>query len=132
MSVLTAILGLILILVVLGDAFETIVFPRRVTRRIRLARLFYRYTWRLWSACVYSMSPGRRQETYLSFYGPLSLLVLLALWATGLIVGFALVLWPSGTITKAGHSDIWQTSAWGRVSSFRKVDRTGPSAEKHF
>ena len=36
MSILSAVLGIILILVVLGDAFETIIFPRRVTRRIRM------------------------------------------------------------------------------------------------
>ncbi len=32
---------MVLILLVAQDAFETIVLPRRVTRRIRLAPLFY-------------------------------------------------------------------------------------------
>ncbi|HYB21006.1 MAG TPA: two pore domain potassium channel family protein, partial [Thermodesulfobacteriota bacterium] len=73
MSTLSAILGMALILIILGDAFETIVLPRRVTRRVRLARLFFRYTWRPWLAMVRSLSSGKRQETYLSFYGPLSL-----------------------------------------------------------
>ncbi len=97
MSTLSAILGVALILIVLGDAFETIILPRRVTRRIRLARLFFRYTWRPWSALVGSMSSGKRQETYLSFYGPLSLLLLMMLWATGLIVGFAFLFWANGS-----------------------------------
>jgi hypothetical protein len=30
----------------LWDAFEVIVLPRRVTRRFRFARFFYRFTWR--------------------------------------------------------------------------------------
>jgi hypothetical protein len=30
----------------LFDAFETIVVPRRVSRRFRLARLFYWLTWK--------------------------------------------------------------------------------------
>ena len=36
---LWAIVGVVLIGVVLLDAFETIVLPRRVARRLRLARL---------------------------------------------------------------------------------------------
>lgn len=97
MEILPAILGIVLILVVLGDAFETIVLPRRVTRRIRLARLFFRYTWLPWSALLRWISSGKRRETYLSFYGPLSLLLLLMVWATGLIFGFALLHWANGS-----------------------------------
>lgn len=100
MSILLVGLGVAIILVVLGDAFETIVLPRRVTRPVSLARLFYQYTWLSWSVAVRSLSSGKRQETYLSFYGPLSLLLLLILWATGLIIGFALLLWASGSPIK--------------------------------
>ena len=97
MAILSALLGIALILVVLGDAFETIILPRRVTRQVSFARLFYRSTWLAWSRTVCSIFSGKRQETYLSFYGPLSLLVLLILWATGLVIGFALVHWASGS-----------------------------------
>ena len=100
MSILLAGLGVAIILIVLGDAFETIVLPRRVTRPVSLARLFYQYTWLSWSVAVRSIYSGKRQETYLSFYGPLSLLLLLILWATGLIIGFALLLWASGSAIK--------------------------------
>jgi hypothetical protein len=100
MSLFSAVLGIALILIVLGDAFETIVLSRRVTRRVRLARLFYKYTWRPWSALVLSIFSRRRQETYLGFYAPLSLLLLLILWATGLIIGFGLLHWASGSTIK--------------------------------
>ena len=100
MSLLSAVLGIALILIVLGDAFETIVLSRRVTRRVRLARLFYKYTWRPWSALVRSIFSRKRQETYLGFYAPLSLLLLLILWATGLIIGFGLLHWASGSTIK--------------------------------
>jgi hypothetical protein len=76
MEILSAIFGVVLILVVLGDAFDTIVLPRRVIRRIRLARLFFRYTWLSWSAWLRWISAEKRRETYLSFYGPLSLILL--------------------------------------------------------
>ncbi len=96
MSILALILGVALILIVLGDAFETVVFPRRVTRRIRLARLFYRTLWRLWTSAVRVLSSGKRQETLLSYFGPLSLPLLLGFWAGVLIFGFALLYWGFG------------------------------------
>ena len=100
MSIVAAVIGIAILIIVLGDAFETIVLPRRVTRRIRLARLFYRCTWLPWSALARSSATGKRQEALLSFYGPLSLLLLLILWATGLVVGFGLLHWASGSAIK--------------------------------
>ncbi|HEX2714451.1 MAG TPA: potassium channel family protein [Candidatus Acidoferrales bacterium] len=95
MGVLIGILGVALLFIVLWDAFETIILPRRVTRRVRLTRMFYRSTWRPWSTVARLMPAGKRRETYLSFFGPLSLLLLLAVWATGLVVGFALLQWSA-------------------------------------
>src|SRR5689334_7868866 len=84
-------IGVILVLAVLWDAFETIILPRRVTRRFRLTRAFYRSTWLPWSALVGKVRSKHRRETLLGFYGPLSLLALLSLWAVGLIIGFAFI-----------------------------------------
>ena len=93
MEAARAIFGSVLIFIVLWDAFETIILPRRVTSRIRLARLFYRYTWLAYSAVISKFLPSKRQESLLSFYGPLSLLGLVGLWAGGLILGFAFLFW---------------------------------------
>ncbi|MGZ3567407.1 MAG: potassium channel family protein [Thermodesulfobacteriota bacterium] len=106
MAILIGTMGVALILIVLGDAFETIVLPRRVTRPMSLARLFYRYTWLSWSAAVRSIFSNKRQEGILSWYGPLSLLLLLILWATCLVIGFGLVHWASGSIIKAQYGGI--------------------------
>jgi hypothetical protein len=89
--------GALLLLVVLWDAFETIVLPRRVMRRLRLTRLFYRSTWRPFRALGRLRQAGASRENFLSVYGPLSLLLLLGLWAAGLVVGFALLHWGFGT-----------------------------------
>jgi hypothetical protein len=91
MTLLAGMSGLLLIAVIVWDAFEAIVLPRRIARRLRLTRLFYRGTWRIWSAMLRRLLSPKRQETYLSFYGPLSLLLLLTVWAAGMIVGFALL-----------------------------------------
>jgi len=86
-----------LIGIVLWDAFEAIVLPRRVTRRWQLARLFYRLTWTLWSAVARRIASRGRRESYLGIYGPLSLLLLLALWAASLVFGFGTLHWSLGT-----------------------------------
>src|SRR5919201_2974645 len=103
---LWALVGGVLIWVVLLDAFETIVLPRRVARRLRLARLVFRATWQLWSSPARGhWRSGDRRETYLSFYGPCALLLLIAVWVTGLIAGFALLLWGLDTQLVAAGGD---------------------------
>ena len=107
MAMIAALLGTAVIAVVLWEAFETIVLPRRVTRKVRLTRLFYRCTWRPWLALAQVVASGRRQETLLSFFGPLSLLFLLSLWAVGLITGFTLLFWSTGSqLNTIGNSGI--------------------------
>jgi hypothetical protein len=97
--ILVTVMGIIMIAAVLWEGFETIVLPRRVTRRFRLTRFFYRISWLFYAQLVTSISPKRRQETLLSFFGPLSLLHLLAIWAAFLITGFALIHWSIGATT---------------------------------
>ncbi len=92
-KILAAVSGLILLIAILRDSFETIVLPRRVTRRFRLSRWFYLSTWMLWSTVARKIRPGNRRENYLSYYGPLSLLLLLVAWALVLILAYALFQW---------------------------------------
>ena len=89
--------GLILIFTVLWDSFQTIVLPRRVVSRLSLARLFYRLVWAPWSAIARGLHSTHRRENFLSYFGPLSQILLLGLWAAGLIVGFALLQWAGGS-----------------------------------
>jgi ion channel len=89
--------GVALFLIVIWDAFESIILPRRVTRRFRLARLFYRNTWRSWKFAVRFVPSKKSRETLLSFYGPISLLFLIAVWAVGLVLGFGLMQYGAGS-----------------------------------
>lgn len=97
MNIVAGIIGIILIFIILQDAFETIVLPRRVSRRIRLTRLFYIASWRIWSFIAKKIHSDDRREYYLSYYGPLSLLILLVIWAICLIFGFALLQFALGS-----------------------------------
>jgi hypothetical protein len=96
MHLLAALVGVLLVFVVLRDAFETIILPRRVSGRLRVSKIFYFLTWQPWAAIGRRMLTGDRRESYLSTYGPISLLVLIGLWGVILITGFAFLLWASG------------------------------------
>jgi ABC-type multidrug transport system fused ATPase/permease subunit len=97
MFVLMGFIGVLLMVVVLWDVFETIVLPRRVTRRFRLTRAFYRSIWKPWSVIARGIHKSKRRETFLGIFGPLSLLMLLVVWAVTLVFGFALLLWAFGS-----------------------------------
>jgi len=90
-------IGLALIALVLWDAFETVVLPRTVTRRLSLARVYFRGTWRLWTRLASAFRSDRRRERFLAIYGPVSLLGLLAVWAVSLIGGFGALHWSAGS-----------------------------------
>ena len=91
-----AVAGL-LILVILWDAFQTIVLSRRVSRKFRPTRTFYRLLWTPWRAAAKRLRQGNRRENLLTVFGPLSLILLIALWALGLIVSFGLLHWGLGS-----------------------------------
>ncbi|WPB55836.1 potassium channel family protein [Xylophilus sp. GOD-11R] len=85
--------GSILVLLTLMDAFEVVLLPRTVRRRMKINRYFFRLTWLGWAWLGLRLKPGRRREDFLAVYGPLSMVALFGLWATCLIVGFGLVQW---------------------------------------
>jgi hypothetical protein len=95
--ILPAIAGLFVIVTVLWDAFETIVLPRRVARWFRLTRIFYISTWTPYRAVGRRIRSRRQRETFLSFFGPMSLLLLFVLWAAALIFGFGLLYYAAAT-----------------------------------
>ncbi len=106
-----AILGVALLAVILWDVFETIILPRRVTRRFRLARMFYRWTWQPWRmvACMLTHRKNLR-ESFLSYFGPLSLLALFVVWAVGLIFGFTILQYSAGSAINLApnqHPGFW-------------------------
>ena len=79
------------------DAFQTIILPRRPTGRLRLTRLFYIATWKPWVWVTERLPSRRVREQVYSVFGPVSLLMLLMLWAVLLTVGFGLILFAMGS-----------------------------------
>jgi Ion channel len=98
MRLAIGIVGVLLVIAVLWDTFETIVLPRSVTRRVRLTRLFYTTFWRFYSGTACRLFKAERRANLMNAFGPLSLLLLISLWATLLITGFALIQFGAGTM----------------------------------
>lgn len=100
MSVLVGLLGAVIVVGTLVELFETIVLPRRVTRRFRMVRLLYRGlrvpAYRLGQAFP------RRREAILAVFGPLALTVVLVSWVASIIAGFAFLQWSIGSDLSTG------------------------------
>jgi len=135
MRIVAFVVGVLCVLIVLLDAFQTIILPRRATGRFRLTRIFYIATWRPWSYLSQRLCVPRKRETAFSFYGPLSLILLLVVWATVMVVGFASIFFALGspfadaahqsgfrsdlyvsgtTIFTLGLGDVTPLDAWAR------------------
>ncbi len=136
MRILALVAGVACLFIVLLDAFQTIILPRRASGRFRLTRIFYVVTWRPWTFLARQLRNPRKRETAFSFYGPLSLILLLIVWAGAMVIGFGLIYYALGspfadathhagfesdlyvsgtTIFTLGLGDVTPQSAWARA-----------------
>jgi len=111
------IVGIALVFVILWEAFETLVLPRRVSRRLRFTRGYYRVLWGTWTRVGPRRSSPRR-EVYLSIFAPLSLLMLLGFWVIGVVLGFALIQWGLNTPLAPVGSAPFGTQLYLSATSF--------------
>jgi hypothetical protein len=105
MRVVGVLLSIFVLVLILVDAFESIVLPRRVTRPYRFARMFFRSTWRLWRALGTPIRSNAYRESFYSFYGPLFLLMLFIAWMVGLMLSFAALHWSLGTPIRSDDAE---------------------------
>ncbi len=94
-QVAAVIVGALLFTLILQDAFEVMLLPRRVKRRWRLTRYYFRAFWRLWRAAASLWPQGERRERFLSIFGSLAMTLLFSLWAVTLIIAFGLMQWAA-------------------------------------
>jgi Ion channel len=90
-ALISVAVGLLLLSIALWDAFSTMVLPRTVSAVFRPARVFTYLGWRLWRfiGCWFSNRSAR--QSFLTAFGPLSVFLLLGLWAVMILVAFALL-----------------------------------------
>ena len=99
MTMFTGLASFALIVLVLVDAFETAVLPRRVTHRFRFVRLFYLTNWHVWRAVALRSSSGQLARGVPELFWPV-----VAVSAAGLVGGGARF-WVRAVALVAGHGD---------------------------
>jgi hypothetical protein len=103
-SYLVALLGIIIVLATLVDAFEVVLLPRPVRRPLRLNRFFFKQTWWAWSRLAERLLAGPQRENFVGIYGPLSMVLLFSLWAICLILGFGVLQWALQSLMGESHA----------------------------
>lgn len=83
--------GLVIWLAVIWDGFATIVLPRTVAPMRRFSGRFYRVTWWIWSALGRRIGSDGLRLSFLAVYGPISVMLLLIVWATLMMIAFAMI-----------------------------------------
>ena len=111
--------GVAVFLIVAWDSFEAIILPRRVTRKFRLARFYYKLTWSTWRTLARLLPSKKRREAFLGFYGPISLLFLVGVWAIGLVISFALMQYGAGSaVNVSGNTPGFSTDLYLSGTTF--------------
>jgi Ion channel len=111
--------GVVVFLVVLWDAFEAIILPRRVTRKFRLTRFYYQFTWKSWKLYARLITSRKPKEAFLGFYGPMSLLFLIGVWAIGLVLAFGMLQYGAGSaVNLTGSNSSFYTDIYLSGTTF--------------
>jgi len=111
--------GVAIFLIVLWDAFEAIILPRRVTRRFRLTRFYYLVAWRAWKIYARLIPSKKAREAFLGFFGPISLFFLIGLWAVGLLFSFGMMQYGAGSaVNVSGMNPSFDTDLYLSGTTF--------------
>jgi hypothetical protein len=133
---LAVVTGSAVVVAVLADMVNTLVTTSTSTKRWWLTRVAYRVMWRTVRR-VARRRDGTVRESLLSAFAPVSVLVLLGVWVTQQILGFALVWWGlggiDGAVTFADHlyysGVVYFTLGFGELVPAAAVPRVGALLE---
>lgn len=84
--------GLILVLAVFYDMFQSVVLPRPAINKFVLVKNLFRSLWVLWRWVGTRTSRVARRERWLAAFGPIGVLVMFGVWALALVIGYALII----------------------------------------
>jgi hypothetical protein len=89
------VVGGLVVVLMLAEFFVAFLLPRRVKRDPKIARGIYQAVWRPWRWVAHRLRPIAA-DALLGYFGPLALLLELAVWVFGLMVGYACLQWAGG------------------------------------
>jgi Ion channel len=84
--------GLVLILIVFYDLFQSVILPRPAVNKVQLARSLVRPTWLMWRWVSQRSSRIDRSEGRLAAFAPVALLMLFVVWAAAAVLGYGLII----------------------------------------
>jgi hypothetical protein len=90
--IVVAVASVALIGLILAEFFITFLLPRRVKREPRVARRVFAVAWRPWKAAAARLPPVAG-DTMLGIFGPLGLVLNLAVFSLAVILGFGALHW---------------------------------------
>ncbi len=93
LDLVAGIAGAALVVLSLGDVFQSVVVPRSVSGRFRASRYISRYGWRFWRDASMRIADAERREDRLALFAPTLLIGLLAYWVFAQVVGYGLMFW---------------------------------------
>jgi hypothetical protein len=116
MQIIAAIIGVLLVVLTLWDVFIVMVLTRRASRRLQVTNVLVYIFRRVYSSVARGVDDRTRRERYLSMSGPILLFSRFGVWASALILGFALLQWAAGSRIVAPDGS----------ASFGTVTKTNP------
>lgn len=93
LDLLSAVVGMALILIVFSDVFRSLLVPRANARALRLGPVLTLALFPAWHALSDRMRSRKLQQTMRAGLAPLMLVLSLVIWAALLIIGFGLIFW---------------------------------------
>ncbi|HYK96878.1 MAG TPA: potassium channel family protein [Candidatus Acidoferrales bacterium] len=107
MELVIAAVGVVVVASTLIDIFQTVILPRPIIgSRVGLSRWLVQLTWGVWRWYCLRLGPTPR-ERRLALYAPSVLILMLAVWIFGLMLGYGLVLYAVRDETHPGLPDVW-------------------------
>lgn len=99
--------GLVVVALIGLDIFTAVVVPRPAQRGMyRLSRAMVRLTWPVWREIGLRIRSSDAREAFLGIFAPAIMIVNIALWVGGFIVGYGLILYAIGSQVKPPLPDL--------------------------
>jgi hypothetical protein len=84
--------GLIILLAVFYDLFQSVILPRPAVNKFAMARFLFRGLWASWRWVGSRTSRAARRENWLGAFAPIGVLTLFLVWGLSLVIGYGLII----------------------------------------
>ncbi len=91
LEIISAIAGVLLVLLTSRDVFQTVVVPRAPFANLRPSTVLTRVLWAFWPQVTRLYRSAQRREDVLGAFAPFDMIALLVLWASLLGLGYGLL-----------------------------------------